>query len=579
MSKQFSRALGGTLLALGMAALVLLTVRAAGAADTIWSTDTFPDFNQGVLDGVDTWSEPGSVQLDHRWFFDTKVNDDAILQSRFSPRLSFALTNTASITETVFLAVWADERTQDHYADIYFARSTDGGRTWLSDTLASGTHQHNLGKNSPDITVRATDGNLWVVWHETSTSDGGVPGDIKYATSADKGDHWSSVNSVYTGTARLPRIASHGASGHLYTIWEDERDDAGDIYISRYTSSWGAAVQVSDAISGTQQREPNLTVSGDGDVYAVWEDMREDADGQVYFSRWISGTTWNASNWTTNTLLSNPLMCGASGPDIVAGPLGVLYATWVEKISTGPSCSTFDYQIVVARSDDQGDTWNRAIVKYLCDASGGGSVSSYDYPSIGVDRSGKVYVAWIHMPDQNVYAESNVLFSVSPDGSLHWTTPRTLDRQQEVCGDAPPSLISSFEGEVVVAWEDYRESSGRQIYATGYPADKYLGIGEYNRTFDAGGPAAWDTITWTATLTPGTGLVLATRVMTTAGAGWTDWVIHAASGEALSHPSGRLLQYRAVFTTSTGSDTPVLNAVGITYEQSRIYLPLVLRNS
>lgn len=576
MSKQFSRALGGTLLALGMAALVLLTVHAASAADPIWSTDTFSDFNQGDLDGVDTWSEPGSVQLDHRWFFDTRVNDVSS-RSKLAPRLSFALTDTVPISETVFLAVWADERSQDHYPDIYFARSSNSGRTWLSDTLVSGAHQNNLGKNSPDITVRATDENLWVVWHETSEIDGGDPGDIKYATSADKGDSWSAVGVVHNGSARLPRIASHGASGNLYTIWEDERDDAGDIYISRYTSSWGAAVKVGDAISGTQQREPNLAVSSDGNVYAVWEDMREDADGQVYFSRWISGTTWNASNWMVNTRLSDPTMCGASVPDIVAGPVGVLYATWVEQVSTGPSCCTFDYQVVVARSDDQGDTWNSIIVKRLYDASGGGSVSSYDYPSIGVDRSGKVYVAWIHMPDQTAYAESNVLFSVSPDGNLHWTTPRTLDRQQEVCGDAPLSLISSFEGEVVVAWEDYRESSGRQVYATGYPADRYLGIGEYNRTFDAGGPAAWDTITWTATLTPDTGLVLATRVMT--GMGWTDWVTHAASGEAFLHPSGRFLQYRAVFTTSTGSDTSVLNAVGITYEQSRIYLPLVLRSS
>jgi len=577
MSRKYWKIASCIALALAMAGLLLLTTRAAGEMQE-WTTDTFHDFVQGDLTGVDIWSSHGTVRLDHRWFLNTKVNDDSS-DSKLSPRLSFALTNTGTTTETVFLAVWADERSQDHYPDIYFDRTINGGRTWLSDTLVSGAHQNDLGKNTPDITVRATDGNLWVVWHETSEIDGGAPGNIKYATSNDQGDSWSSVNSVYTGTARLPRIAPHGASGYLYTIWEDERDDDGDIYISRYTASWSTPIKVSDAVSGTEQREPHLAVSGDGDVYAVWEDMREDADGQVYFSRWISGTTWNASNWMSNTRLSNPTMCGAGVPDIIARPAGVLYATWVEKVSTGPACCTFDFQVVVARSDDQGDTWNRTIVERY-DACGGDSISSYDYPSIGVDQSGKVYVAWIHMPDQTAYAESNVLFSVSPDGGSHWTTHRTLDSQQEVCGDAPLSLVSDFEGKVVVAWEDYREYSGRQIYATGYPADNYLSSGTYARTLDPGGLASWGNITWTATITPGTGLQMASRVMTAAGAGWTNWATHTTSGEAISHPPGRFIKYRAIFTSTAlpGNDTSVLDRVVISYQPyHQIYLPLVLK--
>ncbi len=583
MSKRYWKALSGILLALGMVSLVLLITHAAGEADPEWSTDTFLDFCDGTMNGVDVWSDPGTARLDRNWYPNVRVNDVAA-QSRNYPRLSFALTNTGTITETVFLAVWEDERRNDHHPDIYFARSADGGATWSSDKLVEGGFGFSpvADQYSPDITVRATDGSFWMVWHnDTSGSSSRIAGDIYYGISYDQGNTWSFTDTVHSGTARRPRIAPHGASGHLYTVWEDERDDDGDIYISRYTSSWSTPVEVSDAISGTEQREPHLAVSYDGNVYAVWEDMREDADGQVYFSRWISGTTWSASNWMTNTLLSDPdpTMCGSSVPDIIAGPMGVLYATWVEQVSTGPSCTTADFQIVVARSNDQGDTWNHTIVKRLYDAYGGGAISSYDYPSIGVDRSGKVYVAWIHLPDQTAYSDGNTLFSSSPDRGLHWTTPRTLSSQQEVCGDAPTDLVSDFEGQVVVAWEDYRESSGRQIYATGYPADRYLTSGEYRRDLDAGGPAAWGTITWTATITPNTGLQIATRVMTTAGAGWTDWFTYTASGDAIPHPSGRLIQYRAVFTSTAlpGNDTSVLDAVVISYEQYRVFLPLVLR--
>jgi hypothetical protein len=63
MSKRYWKALSGILLALGMVSLVLLTTRAAGG-DPEWSTDTFLDFCDGTMNGVDVWSEPGTARLD-----------------------------------------------------------------------------------------------------------------------------------------------------------------------------------------------------------------------------------------------------------------------------------------------------------------------------------------------------------------------------------------------------------------------------------------------------------------------------------------------------------------------------------
>ena len=164
MFKRCPKTLVGMLLAVIMIFFTLLAVRAAGENQQ-WTTDIFPDFLQGTLSGVDVWSEQGTARLDHAWWANVQVNDSPD-QSQISPRISFALTNTASITDTVFLAVWADERTQDHYPDIYFDRSTDGGQSWSSDVLVSGAHQYNRGKYTPDITVRLADENFWVVWQD-----------------------------------------------------------------------------------------------------------------------------------------------------------------------------------------------------------------------------------------------------------------------------------------------------------------------------------------------------------------------------------------------------------------------------
>ena len=65
--------------------------------------------------------------------------------------------------------------------------------------------------------------------------------------------------------------------------------------------------------------------------------------------------------------------------------------------------------------------------------------------------------------------------------------------------------------------------------------------------------------------------------MTEPGANWTDWYTYTSSDESIPHPSGRFIQYRAVFTTSVVTQTPVLDEVVISYQQYRIFLPLVLK--
>jgi hypothetical protein len=553
--------------------LALITVHAAGGASQEWSTDTFVDFAQGTMNGVDIWNAPGSALLDHRWSPNVKVNRTS-LQDKIDPRLTFALTSTGTTTSTVFLAVWADERVEDHDPDIFFSRSADSGHNWSPDTMVSGAHMSGHGKYSPDITVRRTDGSLWVVWQD-DRSDGG---DIYYSVSHDQGASWDTAAAVYSGsgTQRFPRIAPHGASGYLYTVWQDERADTGDIYISRFTgSAWSTPLKISDDSSGKEQRDPNLTVDVNGNVYAVWTDTRNDPEGEVYFTRWISGTTWDAGNWSTNTRLSDPTMDYAEDPDILAGPGSVLFAAWMERVPTGPA--TYDFQIVVARSTDGGNTWSRSVVDRLTNASA--SNAFYANPSLGLDHQGRAYVAWLHSPDSQA-GTSDILFSLSPDGGVHWTEPRPINWPgHQVDVDTIPAIASDFEGQVVVAWQDFREGSATQIYAAGYPANQFLPSGEYHRTLDVGGLAAWGNITWTATISPGTGLQVAARVMTSTGAGWTEWFTPTVSGEAIPHPAARFIQYRAVLT-STGTDTPRLDEVRISYQPyQQTFLPLVVRRN
>jgi len=561
---QRKRFLTAILLGIGIFTLIIASAIAAAQSD-YWRNSTKEDFEAGTMDRVDVWRQPGVAQLDKTWSPGNKVNDDAE-QSRDNPNLTFALSGTQSI----FLIVWDDERTQDHYSDIYFDRSLDG-KAWFSDTLISGAHPMGKSKTNPDIAVRATDSSYWVVWQDTRNDDG----DIFYTKSDNGGAAWDAAKAVYTETnaQKLPELVINPLTGYLFSVWEDERNDEGDIYISRYNPdvdiAWDAPVQVNDA-NTSEQRQASLAGGLDGNLYVAWIDERDrdTYDGDIYFSRWLSGTTWGA--WSKDIKLNDASVDFASTPSVATASDGSLYVMWYERFSYVDK--SYDFRIIVARSDDQGETWTRFTAATLPNA--GASLSEYENPTMSVNQNGQVYVTWLF--DKNITGVGDdILFAVSPDKGEHWTEAQVITNTAE--STAGPTLAVDFQNRILVAWENIGVGSNSQIYASRYPSLNYANSGEYRSIeYDTGGIAAWGVITWTAITPPGTSLALATRVMTTTGANWTDWYTPTASGDTLAHPSGRIIQYRAIFA-SNGANTPSLNDVSIAYQSYQIYLPLVLK--
>ncbi|HDD24720.1 MAG TPA: exo-alpha-sialidase, partial [Chloroflexi bacterium] len=519
---------------------------------------------------------PGTARLDRAWWPNIRVNDD-LTEEKWYPRLSFIPEGTAGLTTTRFLAVWQDSRHAEHCPDIYFSYSDDGGKTWKPNVMIENAcdpddppYPDCACLYTPDLTVRKADERVWVVWQQDPSYNdtGGDNGDIYYANGAPDGSSWTSAAPVYEGDGDqiLPRIAPHGRSGYLYVVWEDERDDGGDIYISRYDGSgWSDPVKVSDDTTGAEQRTPAVIADDPGNVYVIWEDARDDYDGEIFFSRWLTGTAWGTGTWSANVKLSDPTADMAKYPDIAVGP-GALFAAWVERKSGY-------FNLVVARSTDQGANWERFVVDSVYYQTPSGDFVSYKYPAISSDPMGRVYVTWL----QAQGTDSRILFSLSPDGGQHWSKPRTLDYGSSLSEDTAPAIAVSFDGKTAVAWHDRRDDPNNpQIYATGYPADSYLPAGQYVRTFDAHGPVSWGTITWTASISPGTGLQIATCVMTAPGAPCSPWHTYSHPGESIPHTSGQIIRYRATFT-STGGATAVLDEVIISYEQYRVFLPLMLK--
>ena len=119
--------------------------------------------------------------------------------------------------------------------DIFYRRSTDGGRTWtpphvLNDDDPQGYHPQVM----PNITV-APDGRLDAVWWDTRDDPGVTVNDVYYTSSSDNGQTWSKNTRVTTESVnrKIGPFASNFdlnsppglASADSYTLvgWDDTR--------------------------------------------------------------------------------------------------------------------------------------------------------------------------------------------------------------------------------------------------------------------------------------------------------------------------------------------------------------------
>jgi hypothetical protein len=438
------------------------------------------------------------------------------------------------------IIAWADARSTAPSVGIYAQRIDGyGNALWTTDGVALYANIFNS-YYYPEISSDGAGGAI-VVWRDDRNGEHDLFAQRVDASGATLwGTEGVTISDAPT-VQRNYRIVS-GGSGGAIIAWQDSSSGSADIYAQKIDASGAAqwaAGGVAICTNAFEQHEPCIETDGLGGAFIAWDDHRG-GPTDLYAQRIKANGT---VAWTANGIVICNAANAQEDPCMVSDDLGGVTIAWrdyrnsadwliyAQRISGSGSIlyaangvlantTAVDmYQLAIGSDSNHGaiiawthfgsssqDLYAQRInyLGYRDWAAGGVAVCTYaatqSNPVIVPDGNGGAVIAWDdYRPgtQRDIYAQK-----LSEDGVPKWTV-----NGRSVCTDANDQLYqciaSDGAGGAVIAWEDYRPGSSSDIYAMrierngyyGYPAPTITSVLDVPE--DQGGHV---TVTWSKSI-------------------------------------------------------------------------------
>ena len=380
-----------------------------------------------------------------------------------------------------WLAVWRSNVTPEARAgddfDIFAARSSDQGRTWTEQEALNSNATDDSGNDwSPKLVFDGRD-----AWVATWTSDDSLEGtigedqDVLTAHSTDAGATWSAPIPVNTNAPddsesdSNAHVATSG-DGHLVVLWTSGNDLDGasgpdlDILIAHSSDrgvTWSPPTPVDPgaATDGLHDYRPRSATDGRGHWMAVWSTSDPETGSFIQITQsYDDGWTWSLPS-----VLDAPVpetRTFAFRPDVASDGDGTWIVVWY---SNDPLQGTSgeDWDILYARSDDDGATWSApAPLDRNADRDSGTDWAAR-ITSVG---PGWFAVAWVSDdPDFGGAVGGTRAISWAETAETgQWKTPLPLTTIDPAVTEQNihPALAADADGNVVVVWDSTDPRAG-----------------------------------------------------------------------------------------------------------------------
>ena len=363
------------------------------------------------------------------------VNDDSLGRHQHF-NLSQGQHSVAASGDT-FYAVWWDYRQpgNPNNADVYFARSTDCGRSFLPNIRVNDNTDTTSLQQDPSLCLDKQ-GVIHVAWDDTRLGECR----IFYTRSTDGGRSFLPNQCVNDTLGSRSMVSSNGR-GIVCVAWWNGMN----IFLSTSSDSgrtFGRRVVVND-VQAYNVDNASLALDSIGRAYLAWPRY---PTPHVYLSRSTNpgDTLFYPSVRVSDSV---PRVWAAESPSLAVGKGGRVYVALLDKRNTGQ-----DLHVYVARSTDGGASFLPNV-----DVSDDTLQSGQRRPSIAADDSGNVYVVW-----EDYRNGRCIYFARSTDPADTMFSPNILVNDTAgISGDRyGASLAVNERGEAFVTWSDNRVSGG-----------------------------------------------------------------------------------------------------------------------
>jgi len=219
-------------------------------------------------------------------------------------------------------------------------------------------------------------------------------------------------------------------------------------------SAWGwTSSEVVSTESTDDSYSSTIAVDGSENVHIAWQDYTDyggsGTDTDIFYKRWNASTMI----WTTSEVVSTESTGGSACPTIAVDGSGNVHIAWQD--STNYSGSGTDRDIFYKHWNSTTATWNTTEV--VSTESTGYSWS----PTIAVDGSGNVHIAWY---DQTNYAGSeaddDIFYKHWNATTTVWTTTEVVSTETPYGYSQYPTIAVDGSGNVHIAWHDQTNYGG-----------------------------------------------------------------------------------------------------------------------
>jgi hypothetical protein len=288
--------------------------------------------------------------------------------------------------------------------DIYFTKSTDSGVSFSPPIIVNDSAEV-LSQVYPACAVDSSGQNVYVVWQDWRNPQ--YDTDIYFARSTDGGTSFLSsmrVNDDDSAKQRYPVVACDDSGQNIYVAWMDNRDTlhGWDVYFSRsidYGQTFEANYLISDTTTtgGTVQGYPSIYYKNDI-IYLVWRDQ---SNGYcVTFSK----STDNGVSFGQQVVVPDDPQAQGGFPSITAADSGKVCVVWEDF----RDYVTYGHDIYFAFSNDSGQSFNTNVL--VNDHLGVVDAQDTD-ATICVNQTGKVFVVWSSDRNDQPYGYEDIYFA------------------------------------------------------------------------------------------------------------------------------------------------------------------------